>query len=456
MEQIMGESMGTVLLIDDEKGIREALKETLEISGFKVMDVSTPGEALHIIRTKKIHLVLSDIQLGHGMNGHELLTAILAIKPEVPVIFITAYGTVKSAVKAMLDGAVDYLEKPFEPEVLVNTVEKHILKEIPEYSSAPVVEDPKSRVLFQKASQVAKTDATVLITGESGTGKEILAKYIHQQSARRAEPFIAINCAAIPENLLEATMFGYEQGAFTGANRSLPGKFEQAQGGTILLDEVSEMPLMLQSKFLRVLQEHEVERIGSKKTIVLDVRVIATSNRDLIKAVREGLFREDLYYRLCVFPLECLPLRLRKKDILPLTEQLMARLSKKSGDFLIKISEEAKQQLLAYAWPGNVRELENTLQRAMILQTEMLIKPEHLAINVAFTPVQSVVKEEQQSASLDDGLMGHELQLIQDALRQSGGSKKQAAEILGISPRTLRYKVAKLREKEAKMVLLVE
>src|SRR5690606_12186566 len=263
---------------------------------------------------------------------------------------------VERAVSAMREGAQDYLVKPFEPRQLLQEVARHARGQLQE-DDGPVAVEASSRQLLELAARVARSDSTVLITGESGSGKEVLARYLHQQSPRSQGPFIAINCAAIPENMLEATLFGHEKGAFTGAVQSQPGKFELAQGGTLLLDEVSEMPLALQAKLLRVLQEREVERVGARKAIQLDIRVLATSNRDLQAEVSAGRFREDLFYRLSVFPLAWLPLRQRPADILPLAERLLRRHAAKLHMANVQLGDSARQALLAHAWPGNVREL---------------------------------------------------------------------------------------------------
>ena len=338
----------------------------------------------------------------------------------------------------------------------------------------PVAYAPNSLRLIELARRVAASDCTVLIVGESGTGKEVLARFIHRRSPRAAQPFVAVNCAAIPENMLEAMLFGYEKGSFTGAQAAHPGKFEQAQGGTLLLDEITEMPLALQAKLLRVLQEREVERIGSRTSIALDVRVLATTNRRLREEVAAGRFREDLYYRLNVFPLALSPLRIRRDDVLPLAMQLLSN-RVRPGERIPALSAEAAHLLLTYPWPGNVRELDNLLQRALILVNGSVIRPEHIQfelanegamagsgggdITVSTQPRKGAMKTAEiksfASAAARETANGHSLantlgqaerDLILDALRTGQGNRREAAERLGISPRTLRYKLARLRE----------
>jgi len=400
-----------------------------------------------------------------GMNGHELLAQLQQKFPALPVLLMTAYGDIKSAVNAMREGAVDYLVKPFKSQSLVEAVSRYVKGQPLQDENQPVAESESSRQLLGLARRVAATDSTVLISGESGTGKEVLARYIHDQSGRAGGPFVAINCAAIPENMLEATLFGHEKGAFTGAYNSSAGKFEQANGGTLLLDEVSEMDIGLQAKLLRVLQEREVERVGGKKLISLDVRVIATTNRDLQTYVRQGQFREDLYYRLSVFPLQWRALRDRAEDILPLAQRLLAKHCDKMKLPQRRFDNAAQQALLQHAWPGNVRELENVVQRALILSqgevigagSLMLEADPHFAAayqtptleGLNRKPAIEAVEENQileDESELDAGIRQHEYQLIINALRHERGRKKQAAEKLGISPRTLRYKMAKMRE----------
>jgi two-component system response regulator FlrC len=435
-----------ILVVEDDAALAEALTDTLELEGWQVAHATDGMAALEVLAREEIALVLSDVHMER-MDGHTLLQRLRAGRPDLPVILMTAYATVQKAVSAMQDGAVDYLVKPFAADVLLQTVARHLGGATAYPGDEPVAEDAASRHLLQLARRVAATDATVLLTGESGTGKEVMARYIHRHSPRVEQPFIAINCAAIPENMLEATLFGYEKGAFTGAHKATPGKFEQAQGGTLLLDEISEMDMALQAKLLRVLQEREVERLGGGRVLVLDVRVLATSNRDMRDAVRAGRFREDLYYRLNVFPLHLPPLRERRADIVPLARVLLAQLARKMGRPVPRLAAAAEKALAGYPWPGNVRELDNLLQRALIMQDGREIQPADLLFEIVpelLPPAPVYGAPEEDDADLSGGLKQHEHQLIVDALRQ--GSRQAAAERLGISPRTLRYKLARLRE----------
>ncbi|TWC42969.1 two-component system response regulator FlrC [Pseudomonas sp. SJZ079] len=450
-----------VLLVEDDRALREALADTLALGGHDYRAVDCAETALLALGQEPFGLVVSDVNMP-GMDGHQLLTLIRQRQPQLPVLLMTAYGAVERAVDAMRQGAADYLVKPFEPKALLALVERHALGRLPvAEQDGPVALEPASLQLLELAARVAQSDSTVLITGESGTGKEVLARYIHQQSPRAAKPFIAINCAAIPDNMLEATLFGHEKGAFTGAIASAPGKFELAEGGTILLDEISEMPQGLQAKLLRVLQEREVERVGARKPIALDIRVLATSNRDLAGEVAAGRFREDLYYRLSVFPLAWRPLRERPADILPLAERLLAKHVKKMNHPPIRLSARAQASLVSHAWPGNVRELDNAIQRALILQQGGLIQPQDLCLTapIGFAPVAAPKLLALASAApaadelpqaeagvLGDDLRRREFQVIIDTLRAERGRRKEAAERLGISPRTLRYKLAQMRD----------
>lgn len=445
-----------ILLVEDDHGLREALVDTLLLGGYQITPVDSAESAMVKLSETEFDLVVSDIQM-QGMNGLSLLKSVKNKYPNLPFVLMTAYANVNDAIQAMRDGATDYLSKPFAPQVLLNLIGRYAPAQKVE-SRTPIVGDESSVSLLNLARKVATSDATVMVLGPSGSGKEVLSRYIHDKSTRSDAPFVAINCAAIPENMLEATLFGYEKGAFTGAIQACPGKFEQAQQGTILLDEITEMDLSLQAKLLRVLQEREVERLGGRKTIALNVRVVATSNRDLKEAVALGKFREDLYYRLNVFPITWLPLHQRVGDIMPLAQHLLNRhyvsIKGHTAATVPEFTASAIHKLTTHTWPGNVRELENVIQRALILSdgqvvdsADLLIEPDSPFIfdshNSNFTQV---------NPSADDkSLLGSELQLqehqiILDALQAYNGKRKDVADKLGISPRTLRYKLAKMRE----------
>lgn len=445
-----------VMIVEDDADLREALSDTLKLAGYHVWEASNGNAALNILGNEDVGMIVSDVQMD-GMDGQTLLKRVKSQYSDIPVVLMTAYGTIKKAVEAMQAGAVDYLVKPFEAEVLVNMVCQYLL---PEQEHVELVaEDEVTKNVVKLAQRVADSDATVLINGESGTGKEVFARIIHEHSSRKEGPYVAINCAAIPENMLEAMLFGYEKGAFTGAYKSSPGKFEVANHGTILLDEISEMDMGLQAKLLRVLQEKEVERLGGNTVIPLDIRVVATTNRDMRQEVKAGRFREDLYYRLNVFPLTLPPLRERKGDVLPLFQYLLRRHIDGTGKPVPKIDVDAEKMIVAHNWPGNVRELDNVTQRALILQTDGVIETSH----IMFEPDQvselssadslavnsDIVETEMAMDSNDllgDNLKNQEYRIILEALTTTNGSRKNAAEKLGISQRTLRYKLAKMRE----------
>jgi two-component system response regulator FlrC len=436
-----------VLVVEDDADLREALADTLTLAGYEVISASDGPSALENLREHRVGLVVTDVQM-HPMDGHTLLREIKTAYPYVPVLLMTAYGMIDKAVEAMRAGACNYLTKPFEPEKLLAEVARFMLPALTDESAEMIAQDPRTLELLGLARRVAATAATVLITGESGTGKEVLARFIHRHSPRAGKPFVAINCAAIPENLLESTMFGYEKGAFTGAGQSQPGKFEQAQEGTLLLDEVSEMPLALQAKLLRVLQEREVERVGGRKPISLDVRVIATSNRDMPDMVARGAFREDLYYRLNVFPIELPALRERPLDIVPLARYFIGRLAPALGRHGVSLSAEAAARLTRYSWPGNIRELENVIQRAIILAPGDTIGPEHLYLPESAPPEKGASKPRGFEADSPMDMKSLERTHILETLDAVNGSRKLAAQRLGMSERTLRYKLQQYRQEE--------
>lgn len=426
-----------ILVVEDNQDLLEAICATLQIAGYQTYAAANGHIAMALLQEHAIGMVVSDVQMK-PVDGFTLLKKIKAFNPELPVLLMTAYGDVEKAVAAMQTGACDYLLKPFDPGSLLAHIKRYALADS-SHDDAIVAKDPSTRSLLSLVKRVAQSPATVLITGESGCGKEVIARFIHQHSPRAAKPFVAINCAAIPENLLEATLFGYEKGAFTGASQTQPGKFEQADGGTLLLDEISEMPLDLQAKLLRVLQEREVERVGGHKTIKLDIRVLATSNRDMPATVKSGRFREDLYYRLNVFPIEIPPLRERRLDIEPLAQRILAANAAQSA---YTMTQAAIGKLTQYQWPGNIRELENVMQRAMILASDHMIDAQHIQLPETI-PMEAAKTPDEGSSEQD--IRSLERKHILETLASVNGSRKLAVKKLGISERTLRYKLQQYR-----------
>ena len=424
-----------VLIVEDDPTLRMALVDTLETAGFEVFEAVNGKEALLQLMHHDVEAIVSDVQMD-VMDGDELLTQVRNRYPSIPFLMMTAHASIERAVSAIRDGAVDYLQKPFEAAALVSAVERMTIGSKLD-SGAMIAEDPATKSILEVARRVAPSDASIMISGESGTGKEVLAKTIHELSDRSDGPFVALNCAAIPENMLEAILFGYEKGAFTGAQVAREGKFEQANGGTLLLDEISEMALELQSKLLRVLQEQEVERLGGKSVIPLNVRVLATTNRKLTEEVASGRFREDLYFRLNVFPMELPPLRARREDIMPLSHRFIKAYA---AERALDLSTSAEDKLMSHGWRGNIRELGNCIHRACILASGSTITPSDLV----FDELTNSSSSSDQPAG--DDLKGNERDLILAALRDSNGNRKLASERLGISGRTLRYKLAKYKE----------
>ena len=424
-----------ILIVEDDPTLRMALVDTLETAGFEVFEAVNGKEALLQLMHHDVEAIVSDVQMD-VMDGDELLTQVRNRYPSIPFLMMTAHASIERAVSAIRDGAVDYLQKPFEAAALVSAVERMTIGSKLD-SGAMIAEDPATKSILEVARRVAPSDASIMISGESGTGKEVLAKTIHELSDRSDGPFVALNCAAIPENMLEAILFGYEKGAFTGAQVAREGKFEQANGGTLLLDEISEMALELQSKLLRVLQEQEVERLGGKSVIPLNVRVLATTNRKLTEEVASGRFREDLYFRLNVFPMELPPLRARREDIVPLSHRFIKAYA---AERALDLSTSAEDKLMSHGWRGNIRELGNCIHRACILASGSTITPGDLV----FDELTSSSSSSDQPAG--DDLKGNERDLILAALRDSNGNRKLASERLGISGRTLRYKLAKYKE----------
>ncbi len=436
-----------LVIVEDDDDLREALCDTVHVAGISVVGVADGASALQLMEDREPRLVLSDVKMK-PMDGYCLLGEVQRRHPRVPVVLMTAFGNIEQAVRAMQGGAVDYLVKPFEADVLLEAVTRYVRKADAREDNV-IAADRASKRLLSLAGKVAASEATVLITGDSGTGKEVIARYIHDCSPRRDHAFVAVNCAAIPDTMLEATLFGHQKGAFTGAYQSSAGKFERAQGGTLLLDEISEMDLGLQAKLLRVLQEREVERLGGSRVIELDVRVLATSNRSLPSEVKAGRFREDLYYRVNVFPLHIPPLRDRPGDILTLARYFLERHARSTGQAIPRLEEAAAQWLCSYRWPGNVRELENLMHRALILSKEHEIRLDDL--HTEFDPGETENDTQPRpandvSVSLDNYLKSLEEARIVDTLKSVNGSREEAARRLGISARTLRYKLAKMRE----------
>lgn len=454
-------AMFDVLIVEDDLSLCEALCDTLEIHGYLVMSARNGTEALTKLAIEQFKLVVSDVQMP-VMDGFELLQNIQLKYAQTPVLLMTAYGTIPKAVEAMQAGACDYLIKPFDANALVSKVAEYVHADSVAAQAdnlERVVQDESMKKLYALIAKVAKTDVAVLLQGESGTGKEVIARYIHENSLQHNGPFVAVNCAAIPENMLEAMLFGYEKGAYTGAAQSMPGKFEQAQDGTLLLDEIGEMDFNLQAKLLRVLQEREVERLGSQKKIKLNVRILAATNQKLKEQLEQGRFREDLYYRLNVFPINIPALRDRLGDILPLATELLRRHGGR-GKSVPCFDKAAAAKILAYHWPGNVRELENVVQRALILRSGEVIGVDDLIFEgsgvavgngqvnapVIHEKVFEIKEETGDSSRLEESVRCTEESIILQTLQMENGSRKSTAEKLGISPRTLRYKIARMKD----------
>jgi two-component system NtrC family response regulator len=444
----------SILIIDDEKPQRDILTGYLKKKGYKILSAASGEEGIKYVKGNLVDIVFSDYKMP-DKTGMEVLQEIKKINPEISFVMITAFGTVENAVKALQMGADDYISKPVDLEeldLLINRIIEHkclvseneMLKSqlIEKYRfSSLVSESPKMEEILNLAGRVAESKATVLITGESGTGKEVLAKAIHFLSPRKDKPFIAVNIPALPENLIESELFGHEKGSFTGADKLRKGRFELADKGTIFLDEVGDIPLSTQVKLLRVLQEQQIERIGSTESINIDVRIIAATNQSLEVKISEGSFREDLFYRLNIVSIKIPPLRERKEDILPLLQFFIDKYSKKNNKENIEISKEAVDLLLKYNYPGNVRELENIVERAIVLSRKNLITVNDLPLNV-----KGFVQENSTnifSETLVEQVEALEKKLIYDALKKSSGNQTQAGKILGISERNLRYKLKK-------------
>jgi two-component system, NtrC family, response regulator HydG len=449
----------TLLVADDDPGLRESLERTLTREGYRVVLASDGRAALERVQAGGVDLIVTDLRMP-GLTGLELLRAAKAIMPDVDVILLTAFGTVEEAVKAMKDGAYDFLTKPFRREQLIKLVDKALeRRDLIEQNKAlkKQLEDirakgqmigssPAYRRMLSLVEQIADSSATILIQGESGAGKELVARTIHERSGRRAGPFVAVNCAALPETLLESELFGYEKGAFTGAVGRKEGRFELAGGGTLFLDEVGDLSLVTQPKILRVLQEGEFERLGGTRTIQVDVRIVAATNQDLAEMVKDKRFREDLYYRLNVITVRVPPLRERHEDVRLLAQHYLRVYAAKNGRKLEGFSNEALERLESYKWPGNVRELENLIERMVLLARKDRIDAEDLPEEVAG------VKRPPRDAILEligTPLAEIEQRLLDETLRITGGNKTQAAKLLGIDVRTVARKLERREDDQA-------
>ncbi len=442
----------TVLVVEDEEKLRRVIELQLKTAGFEVEQAGSSEEALKLV--DRADLILTDLRLP-GLSGLELLTTLRRQDSHTPVIVMTAFGSIENAVEAMKAGAVDFLPKPFSLDHLMTVVAKALelrtlrdenrelraeLSQRYEFDNI-VGRSDAMREIFATITRVAPTRATVLLCGESGVGKDMIARAIHHHSPRADRPFVKINCTALPENLMESELFGYEKGAFTGAAASKMGKFEQADTGTVFLDEIGDVPGSIQVKLLRILQEREFERLGSNKTRHIDVRVLAATNVDLRAALEQGTFREDLYYRLNVLPLNIPPLRDRKEDIPFLAQHFVKKLRKDLGSPVESISDGAIQRLLEYQWPGNVRELENVIERSMVLASNPVLAAADIKLDTApQTRAPSVDNFLPEGMTLDQ----FEQSILREALRRANGNKSQAARLLGLTRNALRYRLSQM------------
>jgi DNA-binding NtrC family response regulator len=442
----------TILVVEDEEKLRRVVELQLKGAGFEVEQAGNVEDAMRL--ADRADVILTDLRLP-GVSGLELLANLRRQDSHTPVVVMTAFGSIETAVEAMKAGAVDFLPKPFSLDHLMTVVNKALelrtlrdenrelraeLSQRYEFDNM-VGHSEGMREIFSTITRVAPTRATVLLCGESGVGKDMIARAIHHHSPRADRPFVKINCTALPENLMESELFGYEKGAFTGANTSKPGKFEQADTGTVFLDEIGDVPASVQVKLLRILQEREFERLGSNKVKHIDVRVLAATNVDLRAALEQGTFREDLYYRLNVLPINIPPLRERKEDIPYLAGFFVKKLGKDLGSPVQSISDAAMQRLLGYHWPGNVRELENVLERSMVLANGAILEAGDVKLDTApaarFTVADNFLPE---GTTLDQ----YEQSIIREALRRANGNKSQAARMLGLTRNALRYRLSQM------------
>ena len=446
--------MPTILIVEDEAKMRRLLELNLADDGFSTLSAGDAETGLKLLRENTVDLVLTDLKLP-GMNGLEFLQGVKRQNAALPVVVMTAFGTVETAVEAMKGGASDYVLKPFSLSEMRMVIRKELdVRDLREENRSlrealgkryvhpnVVARSPKMQEVLATADRVAATNATVLLGGESGVGKDLIARAIHEKSRRAAGPFIKINSTAIPENLLESELFGYEKGAFTGASSSKPGKFEMADKGTLFLDEIGDVPTATQVKLLRVLQDHEFERLGGTRTVKVDVRLIAATNRDLREALEQGTFREDLYYRLNVVPIDIAPLRQRKEDIPDLVNLFISRCAGEPSNSVKSITPEAMQILVSYHWPGNVRELQNIIERACALAKGTVLEAADIHLDLRPGKVADSV-----GGFLPEGMtLEHwEDEMIQEAFRRANGNKSQAARLLGLSRNALRYRLSKI------------
>ena len=444
-----------ILVIDDEASQRDILTGYLKKKDYKIYSASSGKEGIEIVKSNTIDIILSDFKMP-DLSGLDVLESIRKINPEISFVMITAFGTVEDAVKAMQLGAFDYISKPVDLDELDLLIERIIehknlksenlllksqLKEKYKISSI-ISNSQKMDEVVSIAARVADSKATVLITGENGTGKEVLANSIHYLSPRKDSPFVPVNVPALTETLLESELFGHEKGAFTGADRMKKGRFELAHTGTIFLDEVGDIPQSIQVKLLRVLQEHRFERVGGTENIEVDVRIIAATNQYLEQKIKEGSFREDLFYRLNVVSIKIPPLRERKEDILPLIENFIEKYCKENNREKLNLSKEAADLLIKYNFPGNVRELENIIERAVVLTRGETITLSDLPMNVKGFKEEKILPE-LGKGSLSEQIEALEKQLIYDALKEANGNQTKAGKLLGLTERNLRYKLKK-------------
>jgi two-component system response regulator HydG len=446
---------GTILVVDDEEQMLRSQERMLHRDGFVVLTARSGREALEVLResSREVDVALCDLRMD-DMDGMEFIEVARNLYPDLEIIMMTGYGTIETAVEAMRKGAYDFLPKPFKRVQLLKIIQRamerralleenrQLRKQVAEGGVRTIVgNSPGMRRILELVAQVAPSEATVLVLGESGTGKEVIARAIHQGSDRARGPFVKVSCAALPESLLEAELFGYEKGAFTGATRRKPGRFELAHRGTIFLDEIGDVPLEMQVKLLRVIQEREFERLGGTQTLQVDVRVVAATHRDLRRLVEKDLFREDLFYRLAVIPIELPPLRERREDIPLLAAYFVDRLSAKNRAQPAVIGPDSMELLMGYDWPGNVRELENAMERAVVLCKDDRITPRELPPHIAPRQLES----SSLMVPLGTTLREVEEMLIDQSLQITGGDKQKAAKLLGINPRTI-HRHLKARE----------